>query len=101
MPLIKSTSKKAFGENIGKEEAAGKPKKQAVAIAFSEKREAAKHKRTTSDGHMIVRDHSASRGTPKERMKYFKTKQSKLPESKAALYKQKEKKPLKEALPKE
>lgn len=43
MPLIKSTSKKAFGENIAKERAAGKPEAQAVAIAYSEKREAAKH----------------------------------------------------------
>jgi hypothetical protein len=45
MPLIKSTSKKAFGENISKEIHAGKPQKQAVAIAYSVKREAAqKHK---------------------------------------------------------
>ena len=43
MPLIKSTSKKAFGENIARERAAGKPEKQAVAIAYSEKREAGKH----------------------------------------------------------
>lgn len=42
MPLIKSTSKKAFQSNIKKEIAAGKPPKQAVAIAYSEKREAAK-----------------------------------------------------------
>ena len=40
MPLIKSTSKKAFGENIARERAAGKPPKQAVAIAYSEKRAA-------------------------------------------------------------
>jgi hypothetical protein len=43
MPLIKSTSKKAFGENIKKEIAAGKPQKQAVAIAYAE-RNAAKGK---------------------------------------------------------
>ena len=41
MPLIKSTSAKAFGENIARERAAGKPEKQAVAIAYSEKRAAA------------------------------------------------------------
>jgi hypothetical protein len=41
MPLIKSTSKKAFKENIKKEIAAGKPPKQAVAIAYSTKRAAA------------------------------------------------------------
>lgn len=44
MPLIKSTSKKAFGHNIGAEIKAGKPQKQAVAIAFSEKRSASKAK---------------------------------------------------------
>lgn len=43
MPLIKSTSKAAFGKNIKTEMAAGKPQKQAVAIAYAEKREAAKH----------------------------------------------------------
>ena len=43
MPLIKSTSKKAFGENIARERSAGKPEKQAVAIAYATKREAAKH----------------------------------------------------------
>ena len=42
MPLIKSTSKKAFSKNVKTEIAAGKPPKQAVAIAYSEKREAAK-----------------------------------------------------------
>lgn len=40
MPLKKSGSKAAFGKNIGAELAAGKPKKQAVAIAFSVKRKA-------------------------------------------------------------
>jgi hypothetical protein len=42
MPLIKSTSKRAFKENVKKEIAAGKPPKQAVAIAYSTKRAAAK-----------------------------------------------------------
>jgi hypothetical protein len=41
MPLTKSTSKKAFKENIKKEIAAGKPPKQAVAIAYSTRRAAA------------------------------------------------------------
>lgn len=45
MPLHESTSKKAFGENIGAERKAGKPEKQAVAIAYSEKRKAAAKKR--------------------------------------------------------
>ena len=42
MPLIKSTSKRAFGKNVAAEMHAGKPQKQAVAIAYSEQREAAK-----------------------------------------------------------
>lgn len=44
MPLSKSTSKKAFSKNISAEVKAGKPQKQAVAIAYSVKREAAKKK---------------------------------------------------------
>jgi len=43
MPLIKSTSKKAFSKNISTEMKAGKPQKQAVAIAYAE-RNAAKGK---------------------------------------------------------
>jgi hypothetical protein len=40
MPLIKSGSKKAIGENIKKEEEAGKGKKQSIAIALNVAREA-------------------------------------------------------------
>jgi hypothetical protein len=40
MPLKKSKSKKAFKENVKKEVKAGKPVKQAVAIAYSTKRKA-------------------------------------------------------------
>jgi len=45
MPLKKSTSKEAFKSNIKAEVKAGKPIKQAVAIAYSEKREASKSKK--------------------------------------------------------
>jgi len=38
MPLKKSKSKKAFQENVKAEIAAGKPVKQAVAIAYSVKK---------------------------------------------------------------
>lgn len=38
MPLIKSTAKGAFAKNVKKEIAAGKPPKQAVAIAYATKR---------------------------------------------------------------
>jgi hypothetical protein len=40
MPLKKSASPKAFKENIKTEIKTGKPVKQAVAIAYAEKREA-------------------------------------------------------------
>jgi hypothetical protein len=38
MPLVKSASKEAFRKNVKAEVAAGKPIKQAVAIAYSVKR---------------------------------------------------------------
>lgn len=41
MPLVKSTSKNAFRSNVKAEIAAGKPVKQAVAIAYATKRAAA------------------------------------------------------------
>jgi hypothetical protein len=44
MPLKKSTSKSAFKHNIRAEVKAGKPIKQAVAIAYSQKRAAGKKK---------------------------------------------------------
>ena len=44
MPIKKSTSKKAFESNLKTELKAGKPKAQALAIAYSEKREATKKK---------------------------------------------------------
>ncbi len=40
MPLKKSASKKAVGPNIAREEAAGKPRKQAIAIALDVQRRA-------------------------------------------------------------
>ncbi len=42
MPLIRSMAQKAFKQNIKTEVKAGKPVKQAVAIAYSEAREAKK-----------------------------------------------------------
>lgn len=38
MPLDKSKSKEAFSRNVKTEVHAGKPQKQALAIAYSEKR---------------------------------------------------------------
>jgi len=48
MPLKKSTSPKAFKSNIKAEIAAGKPQKQAVAIAYSEARRPSSKKRGKS-----------------------------------------------------
>jgi len=45
MPLVKSPSKAAFRKNIKAEVAAGKPVKQAVAIAYAVKRAAAGKKK--------------------------------------------------------
>jgi hypothetical protein len=44
MPLVKSASKNAFRKNVKAEMAAGKPQKQAVAIAYNVKRQAEKPK---------------------------------------------------------
>ena len=45
MPLIKSTKKEAFKKNLKTELKQGKPLKQSLAIAYSEKREAQKPKK--------------------------------------------------------
>jgi hypothetical protein len=44
MPLKKSPSKEAFRQNVRAEVKSGKPARQAVAIAYSVKREAVKTK---------------------------------------------------------
>jgi len=48
MPLIKSTKKGAFAKNVKAEIAAGKKPDQAVAIAYSVKREAEKEPKSNS-----------------------------------------------------
>jgi hypothetical protein len=40
MPLVNSKSDKAVGENLKREESAGKPKRQALAIALEVQRRA-------------------------------------------------------------
>lgn len=50
MPLVKgkkASSKKGFSENIRREMEAGKPQKQAVAIAYSEARRGKKKAKKT------------------------------------------------------
>jgi hypothetical protein len=48
MPLKKSSSKEAFRANVRAEVKAGKPVKQAVAIAYATKRAAAKPMKRSS-----------------------------------------------------
>lgn len=48
MPLKKSASKRAFGENVAAEMRAGRPQRQALAIAYSVKREAESRGRKAS-----------------------------------------------------
>ena len=50
MPLVKSSSKSAFRKNVATEIKAGKPPKQAVAIAYSTKRAAKSGKSSMSKG---------------------------------------------------
>lgn len=45
MPLEEGSSEKAFRQNVRMEIDAGKPPKQAVAIAYSQKRKSKRHKR--------------------------------------------------------
>ncbi len=52
MPLIKSRSKKAFSENVSKEMSAGKPQKQAVAIAYATQRATGKKKKMARGGEI-------------------------------------------------
>ena len=77
MPLTKSTSKGAFAHNVKAEIAAGKPPKQAVAIAYATKREAkkmahgTKHhsehsaKRSNDYHERVVKGQSVERGATK------------------------------------
>lgn len=58
MPLVKSASKKAVGENIKREEEAGKPRKQAIAIALDVARRA---------GAKIPKKHKESKMAHKEK----------------------------------
>lgn len=67
MPLVKGKSPKAFAKNIKTEMAAGKPKKQAVAIAYSEAGESKKKERKEKREERTVKEKKAS--MPKKGMK--------------------------------
>ena len=67
MPLVKGKSPAAFAKNIKTEMAAGKPKKQAIAIAYSEAGEAKKKERKEKREERTVKEKKAS--MPKKGMK--------------------------------
>lgn len=48
MPLVRSRSRKAVSENIRRERAAGKPEKQAIAIALNVQRKAKRRRKKPS-----------------------------------------------------
>ena len=62
MPLVKgakASTRKGFGTNVKREMEAGKPQKQAVAIAYSVKRESASKKHEKSESKSSEkREHS-------------------------------------------
>lgn len=61
MPLIKSKSKAAIGQNIAIETASGKPRKQAIAIALNVAR--------TAGANIPSKQHGSQRATPKPKAK--------------------------------
>ena len=62
MPLLKSKSKKAISKNIETEMNAGKPQKQAIAIAYSVMKRAKKKK--MAEGGPVLFDGKAERIDP-------------------------------------
>lgn len=62
MPLIKSKSKEAFSKNVEQEMHAGKPQKQALAIAYAVKRKSKKPKKMAEGG--TVKDNDQEKSPP-------------------------------------
>jgi len=69
MPLIKSKSPKAVGENIKTEEAAGRPKAQALAIALSVQDKAKQRKSTIESAYKKHMKSSEETGETKKESK--------------------------------
>jgi len=57
MPLLKGRSKKVISENIRREMHAGKPQKQAIAIAMSEAGLSRKKRGVSRKHSMMVKQH--------------------------------------------
>ena len=69
MPLIKSKSPAAVGENIKTEEAAGKPPRQALAIALSVQDKAKARKNVIEDAYKKHMKSSEEKGETKKESK--------------------------------
>ena len=69
MPLVKSASPKAVGENIKTEESAGKPRNQALAIALSVQDKAKKRKNTLEAVYAKHMKSSEEKGETKKESK--------------------------------
>ena len=69
MPLVKSASPKAIGENIKTEEAAGRPKAQALAIALSVQDKAKNRKNTIEAAYKKHMKSSEETGETKKESK--------------------------------
>lgn len=83
MPLIKSKSKQAFSKNVKTEIAAGKPPKQAVAIAYSEKRSAGGRDTPHHSEHSAQRsEHYHSNIVEPNKVKMTSTKSTRLEQQK-------------------
>jgi hypothetical protein len=67
MPLMKSKSKKAFKHNVEAEMSAGKPQKQALAIAYATKRRMAKGGMVMPDERGIGPLNEEDKASPKSR----------------------------------
>ena len=69
MPLVKSKSSAAVGENIKTEEAAGKPAKQALAIALSVQDKAGRRAKIQSEYEKHMKSSEEKGETKKESKK--------------------------------
>jgi hypothetical protein len=67
MPLVKSGSRKAVSTNIRREMEAGKPQKQAVAIALDVQRRARRHKMPENASHAPGHEIGGERGATRQR----------------------------------